>query len=72
MNKTKDGILHAFDDAVSHREDEVRRSESQREMPGWNFCTFFILKESCLIEHYVASNWAYRDGILGKPSFIIQ
>jgi len=48
MNKAKDGILHAFDDAVSFREDEIRRSESQREMPGWNFCTFFILKASLL------------------------
>ncbi|KAK6968963.1 hypothetical protein R3P38DRAFT_2815083 [Favolaschia claudopus] len=28
------------------REDEVKRSESQRQMPGWNFCTFFTLKES--------------------------
>jgi hypothetical protein len=44
MNKIKDGILSAFDSAVSQREDEVKRSEGQRQMPGWNFCTFFILK----------------------------
>jgi len=44
LSKVKDGLLSAFDAAVSQREDEVRRSESQRSMPGWNFCTFFILK----------------------------
>ncbi|KAF8275107.1 trafficking protein particle complex subunit 10 [Lactarius quietus] len=46
LSKVKDGILSAFDTAVSQRDDEVRRSESQQLMPGWNFCTFFILKES--------------------------
>ncbi|KAG6898254.1 hypothetical protein C0992_002268, partial [Termitomyces sp. T32_za158] len=46
VNKIKDGVLTAFDLAVAQREEEVRRSESQRQMPGWNFCTFFILKES--------------------------
>ncbi|KAF8894667.1 trafficking protein particle complex subunit 10 [Infundibulicybe gibba] len=46
MSKIKDGILCAFDSAVAQREEEVKRSESQRQMPGWNFCTFFILKES--------------------------
>lgn len=42
--KLKEGLVSAFDSAVSQREEEVRRSESQRLMPGWNFCTFFILK----------------------------
>ncbi|KAJ7940762.1 trafficking protein particle complex subunit 10 [Mycena leptocephala] len=46
VNKLKDGLLTSFDLAVSQREDDVKRSESQRQMPGWNFCTFFILKES--------------------------
>ncbi|KAJ7905373.1 trafficking protein particle complex subunit 10 [Mycena olivaceomarginata] len=46
LNKLKDGLLNSFDLAVSQREEEVKRSESQRQMPGWNFCTFFILKES--------------------------
>ena len=44
LSKVKDGILFAFDTAVSLRDDEVRRSEGQQSMPGWNFCTFFILK----------------------------
>ncbi|KAF5391403.1 hypothetical protein D9757_001971 [Collybiopsis confluens] len=44
LNKLRDGVLSAFEAAVVQREDEVRRSEGQRQMPGWNFCTFFILK----------------------------
>lgn len=44
ISKLKDGIISAFDAAVSQREEEVKRSEGQRQMPGWNFCTFFILK----------------------------
>ncbi|KAI9065113.1 hypothetical protein FKP32DRAFT_1674998 [Trametes sanguinea] len=46
ITKIKEGILSAFDTALTQREEEVRRSEGQRQMPGWNFCTFFILKES--------------------------
>ncbi|KAG7452626.1 uncharacterized protein BT62DRAFT_939661 [Guyanagaster necrorhizus] len=46
LNKLKDGISSAFDTAVLQKEDDVKRSEGQRLMPGWNFCTFFILKES--------------------------
>lgn len=44
INKIKEGILSAFDGAITQREEEVRRSEGQRQMPGWNFCTYFILK----------------------------
>ncbi|KAH9934671.1 trafficking protein particle complex subunit 10 [Fomitopsis serialis] len=46
ITKLKDGILAAFDSAFSQREAEMKRSEGQVQMPGWNFCTFFILKES--------------------------
>ncbi|KAK0450746.1 hypothetical protein EV421DRAFT_2050577 [Armillaria borealis] len=46
LNKLKDGISSAFDTAVLQKEDDIKRSEGQRLMPGWNFCTFFILKES--------------------------
>ena len=44
VSKLKEGIIAAFDSAVTLREEEVRRSESQKLMPGWNFCTFFVLK----------------------------
>lgn len=44
MTKLKEGITSAFDAAVAQREEDVKRSEGQKLMPGWNFCTFFILK----------------------------
>ncbi|KZV72948.1 hypothetical protein PENSPDRAFT_628128 [Peniophora sp. CONT] len=51
LSKVKDGVLGSFDIAISGREDEVRRSESQRLMPGWNFCSFFLLKESLALSY---------------------
>jgi hypothetical protein len=44
INKIKDGLHSALESSVLQREEEVKRSEGQRQMPGWNFCTFFILK----------------------------
>ncbi|PIL24147.1 hypothetical protein GSI_13900 [Ganoderma sinense ZZ0214-1] len=46
ISKVKDGVLSSFDAALVQREEEMKRSEGQRTMPGWNFCTFFILKAS--------------------------
>lgn len=40
----KDGIVSCFDASVAAREEEIKAMESMRTMPGWNFCTFFILK----------------------------
>lgn len=52
INKLKDGLLSAFELSVIQRDEEVKRSESQRQMPGWNFCTFFILKVRELLHNY--------------------
>jgi hypothetical protein len=38
-------ILLSFDLRVSQYEEDIREKDSQRALPGWNFCTFFILKE---------------------------
>jgi len=38
-------ILRSFDLRVSQYEDDIRAREVQRSLPGWNFCTFFTLKE---------------------------
>ncbi|KAG0228740.1 hypothetical protein BGW41_003351 [Actinomortierella wolfii] len=43
--KVKEGILTSFDQNVMSFEEDIRRLDSQRQMPGWNYCTFFILKE---------------------------
>ncbi|WRT63733.1 uncharacterized protein IL334_000656 [Kwoniella shivajii] len=46
MNKLKESLVSAFDSAIIEREEEVKRGEAQRLNVGWNFCTWFLLKES--------------------------
>ena len=43
--KFKDLILKSFDKRVAQYEEDIKEKDSQRSLPGWNFCTFFILKE---------------------------
>jgi len=43
--KFKSLILMSFDLRVSQYEEDIREKDAQRALPGWNFCTFFILKE---------------------------
>ncbi len=43
--KMKSLILASFDLRVNQYEEDIREKELQRNLPGWNFNTFFILKE---------------------------
>lgn len=45
IDKIRRLILLSFDMRVSQYEDDIRERDAQRVLPGWNFCTFFILKE---------------------------
>ena len=45
IEKLKSAILRAFDSRVSQFEADIKDREAQRSLPGWNFCTFFLLKE---------------------------
>jgi hypothetical protein len=45
ITRFKTLILLSFDLRVSQYEEDIREKDSQRILPGWNFCTFFILKE---------------------------
>lgn len=45
VEKLKYSILTSFDRRVGQYEEDIREKASQRNLPGWNFCTFFILKE---------------------------
>jgi hypothetical protein len=38
-------ILSSFDMRVTQYEEDIKEKDAQRSLPGWNFCTFFILKE---------------------------
>jgi hypothetical protein len=43
--KLKSLILSSFNLRVSQYEEDIRERDAQRSLPGWNFCTFFVLKE---------------------------
>lgn len=43
--KMKSLILSSFDLRVNQYEEDIREKERQRNLPGWNFNTFFVLKE---------------------------
>ena len=43
--KIKFLILASFDLRVNQYEEDIREKELQKNLPGWNFNTFFILKE---------------------------
>ncbi|KAI1390385.1 trafficking protein particle complex subunit 10 [Hypoxylon trugodes] len=45
ISKFRSLILSSFDLRVSQYEEDIREKDAQRSLPGWNFCTFFILKE---------------------------
>ncbi|KAL3423738.1 Trafficking protein particle complex subunit 10 [Phlyctema vagabunda] len=45
ITKLKFLILSSFDMRVGQYEEDVREKDAQRALPGWNFCTFFVLKE---------------------------
>lgn len=45
VTKFKTLILLSFNWRVSQYEEDIREKDAQRSLPGWNFCTFFVLKE---------------------------
>lgn len=45
-SKIVESIRNTLDKRVHFYEDEIRKLTEQRFMPIWNFCNFFILKES--------------------------
>ena len=45
ISKFKSLILASFDMRVGQYEEDIREKDAQRSLPGWNFCTFFVLKE---------------------------
>ncbi|KAJ1730880.1 hypothetical protein LPJ72_004247, partial [Coemansia sp. Benny D160-2] len=41
----KDRTVQALEDQVGSMAEEIRHLDSNRMMPGWNYCKFFIVKE---------------------------
>ncbi|KAL9048284.1 MAG: hypothetical protein Q9162_007793 [Coniocarpon cinnabarinum] len=45
LDNLKSRIVASFDARLKQYETDIAEKLSQRSLPGWNFCTFFILKE---------------------------
>jgi trafficking protein particle complex subunit 10 len=46
LNTLKDLILISFDSLVKDRDDSVKRGEASRLLPGWNWGSWFLEKET--------------------------
>ena len=53
--KVKELLVVSIDAQFASYEEDVRKVDSQRQMPGWNFCTFFVQKEG-LAQSFEAMN----------------
>lgn len=53
-SKVMECIRNTLDRRIQFYEDEIRKLSEQRFMPIWNFCNFFILKESLAFMFEVA------------------
>ena len=42
--KIKEAIISSFTMQINHADEDTRRLDQQRLIPGWNYCQFFILK----------------------------
>lgn len=69
ITKFKQLILRSFDLRVGQYEDDIREKDSQRSLPGWNFCTFFILKEG--LARGFESVGLVEDALLGYDELSI-
>ena len=63
VEKMKNGILASFDLRVAQYEEDIKEKDSQRSLPGWNFCTFFILKEG--LARGFESVGLFEDALIG-------
>jgi len=67
--KFKTLILLSFDLRVSQYEDDIKKNDAQRSFPGWNFNTFFILKEG--LARGFESVGLVEDALLGYDELSI-
>ncbi|KAJ0425934.1 trafficking protein particle complex subunit 10 [Aspergillus carlsbadensis] len=69
VEKIKNGILASFDLRVGQYEEDIKEKDSQRSLPGWNFCTFFILKEG--LARGFENVGLFEDALLGYDELAI-
>ncbi|RAL11132.1 putative TMEM1 family protein [Aspergillus homomorphus CBS 101889] len=69
VEKMKNAILSAFDLRVAQYEEDIKEKDSQRSLPGWNFCTFFILKEG--LARGFENVGLFEDALLGYDELAV-
>ena len=70
VSKLKLLILSSFDLRVSQYEEDIKQRISQRSLPGWNFCTFFVLKEG--LASGFESAGLLEDALLGYDELSVE
>ena len=70
MSKFKSLILTSFDLRVRQYEDDIKEKGSQRSLPGWNFCTFFMLKEG--LSRGFESVGLVEDALMGYDELSVE
>lgn len=68
--KVKILILASFDLRVRQYEEDIKEKGSQRKLPGWNFCTFFILKEG--LARGFESVGLVEDALIGYDELSVE
>ncbi|RKP16548.1 hypothetical protein ROZALSC1DRAFT_7517, partial [Rozella allomycis CSF55] len=51
MKRLSELILACFGFYIMNMEDEVKKIEAQKSLPGWNFCSYFSVKESMALNY---------------------
>ncbi|PYH98515.1 putative transmembrane protein [Aspergillus ellipticus CBS 707.79] len=69
IEKLKNAILASFDLRVAQYEEDIKEKDSQRSLPGWNFCTFFILKEG--LARGFENVGLFEDALLGYDELAV-
>ena len=68
--KLKSLILSSFDLRVRQYEVDIKQRVSQRSLPGWNFCTFFVLKEGLALGF--ESVGLLEDALMGYDELSVE
>lgn len=70
IGKLKALILTSFDQRVRQYEEDIRERGAQRNLPGWNFCTYFLLKEG--LARGFESVGLVEDGLIGYDELSVE
>ncbi|KAJ3206722.1 hypothetical protein HK099_000469 [Clydaea vesicula] len=70
FDRIKEGVLSSFSQQILWFEEETRKSDSQRLLPGWNYCQYFIIKEGLSFSYELMGQ--YDDALLQYDELYAQ